>query len=191
MKKNLLLAIFGIIIFSCSSSKTRYFDDNNVEISRSRFKKILSEYKFFEIPGDSTDQKKLISREERGEISNRAILEKKLQEQINYTIDDSQPLVIIYYPETKPCNSTKSTEWIRRWYGELEEGLRQIVNIKPVYIYKSNEGLHDYNGIIKWNEDPKGRVERLFFEHHYPCESFVVISKDGDYISYFGEFAKE
>ncbi len=31
-------------------------------------------------------------------------------------------------------------------------------------------------------------IERLFFKYHYPCSSFVVISKNGDYISYFGEF---
>lgn len=179
---------------SCSSSKTTYFDNNNVEISKSKFKQILSEHEFFEIPGDSTNQKKLISREERGDISNRGILEKKLQEQINHNINSSQPLVIIYYPGKDPCNSTggsTNTNWIRRWYGELEDGLKQIGDIKPVYVYKSNEGLHNYNGIINWNKDPEGRVERLFFEHHYPCKSFVVISKDGDYISYFGEFAKE
>jgi hypothetical protein len=34
-------------------------------------------------------------------------------------------------------------------------------------------------------------VENLFFEHHYPCSSFAVISKNGDYISYFGEIGKE
>ena len=34
-------------------------------------------------------------------------------------------------------------------------------------------------------------IEQLFFKHHYPCSSFVVISSKGDYISYFGEFPKE
>src|SRR5690554_7472784 len=38
---------------------------------------------------------------------------------------------------------------------------------------------------------PYTTLFRSFFEYHYPCHSFVVISKDGNYISYFGEFMKE
>jgi hypothetical protein len=37
----------------------------------------------------------------------------------------------------------------------------------------------------------KPMAERLFFKYHYPCESFVVISKKGEFISYFGEYSKE
>jgi hypothetical protein len=51
--------------------------------------------------------------------------------------------------------------------------------------------LNKNDGILEWKKDSEGIVERLFFEHHYPCSSFVSISKNSDYISYFGEFGKE
>jgi hypothetical protein len=45
--------------------------------------------------------------------------------------------------------------------------------------------------VITWYKDPEQIIERLFFEHHYPCNSFVILSKDGNFISYFGEFGNE
>ncbi len=44
---------------------------------------------------------------------------------------------------------------------------------------------------MTWYKDPYGTIERLFFKYHYPCSSFVVLSKEGEFISYFGEFSKE
>lgn len=81
--------------------------------------------------------------------------------------------------------------WIKNWFNELENGLDKIAQIKPIYIYKDNEGLKKYKGIVEWKKDPNGTVEHHFFKHHYPCLSFTVISNTGNYISFFSEFAKE
>lgn len=198
MKKILLTLTFAILIYSCSATKivnnkTKYFDENNVEISKSKFDRIRSTNKLLDIPGDSTNHKKLILREKRGEINERRSLELLLENAANREIDSKKPIVIIYYPGKDSCNSSGTTnkEWIQSWYRQLEDGLNQVAEIKPLYIYKDNDGLRKYDGILDWNKDPEGTVERLFFEHHYPCISFVVISKDGNYISYFGEFGKE
>ncbi|WP_336071066.1 hypothetical protein [Mesoflavibacter sp. CH_XMU1404-2] len=198
MKKILQIAIIGILIHSCSATKTgkdgtRYFDENNVEISKSKFHKIRSTNKLLDIPGDSTNHKKLTLREKRGKITNRALLETLLEKEINQELDSTKPIVIIYYPGKDPCNSSGSAtkESRRNWFGQLEDGINQVAQTKPIYIYKDNDGLKKYDGILTWHKDPEGTVERLFFEHHYPCSSFVVISKNGDYISYFGEFGKE
>ncbi|WP_204346647.1 hypothetical protein [Psychroserpens algicola] len=198
MKKILLTLIFGALIYSCSttkigSDKTKYFDENSVEISKSKFNRIRSTNKLLDIPGDSANHKKLTLREKRGKINDRNSLELLLENTTNRELDSKKPIAIIYYPGKDPCNSSGTTnkEWIANWHEQLEEGLNQVAKIKPLYIYKVNDGLEKYNGILNWYNDPKGTVERLFFEHHYPCKSFVVISKDGDYISYFGEFGKE
>ena len=195
MKKILLTLTFGILIYSCSSSKigNKYFDENNVEISKSKFDRIRSTNKLLDIPGDSTNHKKLTLREKRGKITNRALLESLLEKEINQELDSTKPIVIIYYPGKDRCNSSGSAtkESRKNWYGQLEEGINQVAQTKPIYIYKDNDGLKKYDGVLTWHKDPEGTVERLFFEYHYPCSSFVVISKNGEYISYFGEFGKE
>ena len=194
MRKTLLSLAFGIIIYSCSSSKigTKYFNENNIEISKSKFEQIRSTNELLEIPGDSINHKKLTLREKRGKIKNRALLESLLEKEMNIELDSTKPLVIIYYPGKDRCNSSGSATKDSRkiWYGQLEDGIKQIAETKPIYIYKENDGLKKYDGILTWYKDPEGIVERLFFEYHYPCNSFVVISKDGNYISYFGEFGK-
>lgn len=198
MKKVLLTLIFGILIYACSSTKIgndkiKYFDENNIEISKSKFNRIRSTIKLLDIKGDSINHKKLTLREKRGKINDKKSFELLLEKELKLELDSNKPIVIIYYPGKDPCNSsgTSDKQWIESWYGQLEDGLNQVAQIKPIYIYKDNDGLKKYDGILEWKKDPEGIVERLFFEHHYPCSSFVAISKNGEYISYFGEFGKE
>lgn len=77
MKKILLTLTFGILIYSCSSSKIRnkYFDENNVEISKSKFYQIRSTSKLLDIPGDSANHKKLTLREKRWKNNKQSIIE--------------------------------------------------------------------------------------------------------------------
>ena len=63
-----------------------------------------------------------------------------------------------------------------------------MAEVSPIYICKNNSGLELYEGIRTWYKDPENIFERLFFKQHYPCGSFVVISKKGKFISYFGEY---
>lgn len=195
MKKVLLTSIIGILIYSCSATKpgkdnTRYFDENNVEISKSKFNRIRSTNKLLDIPGDSINHKKLTLREKRGKINDRESLELLLEKATSMELDSNKPIVIIYYPGKDPCNSSGIyvKEWMVNKYRQFEEDLNQIAEVKPIYIFKDNNGLQKYNGIISWNKDPEATIEKLFFRYHYPCMSFVVISKDGNYITRFGEF---
>jgi len=61
----------------------------------------------------------------------------------------------------------------------------------PIYTFKNYEGLKKYGKILKWNKDIGQTIENLFFQHHYPCSSFVIINNKGEYFSSFGEFGKE
>lgn len=198
MKKIQYLSICTILFCVCATSQTnsnetRYFDENNVEISELAFNKRLDTRQVFSIPGDSTNHKKLIEREKHGKISNRAGFKSLLEQATNSELDSNKPLVIIYYPGKDRCNSGDSVLTASRkfWFEDLEAGLKQIAKTAPIYIYKNNKGLKKYDGFITWYKDPEGMVEKLFFKHHYPCSSFVVISKEGKFISYFGEYSKE
>ncbi len=198
MKNILITVILGFLIQSCSPSKalddkTRYFDENNIEIGKSKFDEIRSTNKFLEIPGDSLNHKKLTSRGQRGQIDNRAALELALEQATQTSIDAGKPIVIMYYPGKDPCNSsgTPNPDLIKEWHDELEKGVYEMAKVKPIYIYKNNDGLKKYRGQLDWKKDPDGMIEKLFFKYHYPCTSFVVISKEGNFVSYFGEFGKE
>ncbi|WP_178988026.1 hypothetical protein [Winogradskyella schleiferi] len=198
MKKIVQIFIFGILVCSCSSTKVeqkklKYYNENGIEISRPEFNEILSTNNFLEIPGDSVNEKRLIYRENRGIIADRSILESLLETEIGKEIDSNKPIVIIYYPGKDRCNSRSSSDrnWIKNWHNELKNGLNQIAKVDPIFIYKDNNGLDKYSGIVNWKKDPEGIIENHFFKHHYPCLSFVVISKEGKYISFFGEFSKE
>jgi len=171
----------------------RYFDQKSVEISKSKFDEMRSSKKYLAVPGDSINHKKLIFREERGTINDRKALELLLERSFHREIDSTKALVIIYFTGKDRCNvsGTAGKGRIRYWYRQLENGLDKIAQIRPIYIYKDINGLEKYEGIINWHKDPEAVIEKLFFEHHYPCHSFVVISKDGDYISYFGEFGMD
>ncbi len=198
MKKVLFTLIFGILICSCSSTKkgknnTKFFDENNLEISKSKFNRIRTTNKLFVITGDSIHHKKLSLRKKEGKINDKKVLELLFEKELNQKLDPNKPIVIIYYPGKDSCNrsGTRNKESIQMWYLQLEEGIHAIAQVKPIYIYKDSDGLKEYDGILEWKKDPEGIVERLFFDNHYPCSSFVVISKNGEYLSYFGEFPKE
>ncbi len=201
MKKILLIIIIETLVCSCSVTKTehnemRYLDENNVEISKLKFNQIRSNNNslvWAYIKEGSLLYKKLTPRKERGKITNRPFLESLLEQTTNRELDSNKPIVIIYYPGKDPCNSsgTATRHSIKKWHKQLKEGINQIVRVKPIYIYKDNDGLEKSEKILDWHKDPKGTIERLFFKHHYPCSSFVVISKNGSYLSYFGEVLKE
>jgi hypothetical protein len=105
-------------------------------------------------------------------------------------LDSSKPIVIVFHPGNDPCHSsgTKNKVWIKDWFKDFESQVYKTVNVKPIYLYKKDEGLERYAGIINWHKDPKGLIENTFFNYHYPCGSYVIISPSGRYTSGFGEF---
>ena len=79
-KEILFISIIGIMMCSGSPYKTgitrlRYFDENNIEISKSKFNQIRSTNLLLDIQGDSAHHKRLILREEHEKITNRPFLE--------------------------------------------------------------------------------------------------------------------
>ena len=195
MRKILTLIISAILINSCSSLQRdfTYLDINNNEISKSKFRQKRSTNQYLDIQIDSLNQKKLIERTKTGKLENFEAYRSLVSNKTSEKIDNTKPLVIIYHPGKDACNSSGSAtkETLKNWYGTLEDGVQQLKANAPIYLYKEKEGLEKYDGILNWHKDPDGLTEKLFFKYHYPCSSFVVISSDGEYISYFGEFSKE
>ena len=197
MKNLLKIIVLSLILNACCSSKFKkkdysYFDENNVEIDKKTYKKKKETGGLLGFQLDSA-KLKLTAREKRGTLSNMPKFVETLEAGLNTTLDNNKPITIIFYPGEDHCNSVTSMriDYMKVWYSQLEDGLQQVAEIKPLYIYKDSKGIEDYDGLLDWKQDPNQFIEHLFFKHHYPCKSFVVISSKGDYISYFGEFPKE
>ena len=194
MRKILTLIISGILINSCSSQRDfTYLDIDNKEISRSKFRQKRSTNQYLDIQIDSLNQKKLIERTKTGKLENFEAYRSLVSNKTSVKLDNTKPLVIIYHPGKDACNSSGSAtkETLKNWHKTLEDGVQQLKANAPIYLYKEKEGLEKYDGVLNWHKDPDGLTEKLFFKYHYPCSSFVVISSDGEYVSYFGEFSKE
>lgn len=201
MKNKLPVLCLLLLIWNTSFSQVqevenneiKYFDENYKPITEEEYEKRRWEHRLMRIQGDSSHHKILSVREYHGILENRKILDSLLSSATNKVIDSSKTIVIIYYPGKDRCNSsglaTKSSA--RVWNRRLKKRLYKITGTEPVYIYKNKEGLEKYDGIVTWHKDPNGIIEKTFFKYHYPCQSFVAISKEGNFISLFGEFSKE
>lgn len=197
MKNRLLLiCILCSIIFSCSTSKReyKYLSAGDTEISRIQFRTDLATGNYLEVLNDSLNEKKLIERQTTGKIEDPEALKSILSSLSSLEEPNlSRPITIIYYPGKDPCNTAAFPyqDHLFNWFSQLEQGILEKNGNRPLYLYKNEEGLEKYNGIIKWKEDPDQIFEKQFFTSHYPCFSFVVISPQGNYIAYYGEFGKE
>lgn len=201
MKKTLRILIVTILMGSFSYSQNKkvennikYFDENYNPISKTVFDRGQWENRLLSIQGDSINHKILSLREYQGVLQNRKYLDSLLTSSTNKVIDSSKPLVIIYYPGKDPCNSGGSAtrRTIRSWYKKMEKGINKIEESNIIYVYKTKDGLYGKtDGFKEWIKDPKRTIETLFFKRHYPCSSFVVISENNEFVSYFGEFSKE
>ena len=206
MKKSIPLLITLVLLVSCKSKqetannniedtykKSRLYDQENNRISQSKFYNQLlknQDLSWAYVSNKTKFDKRLVAGQKNGVISNKATIIKQLNNTLNIDIASDKPVVIIYYPGKDPCNSGGAlTKGIRlKEQQDFEKKLFKLAQIKPIYLYKNTEGLADTNDITKWHQDPDGLIESLFFEFHYPCSSYLVISKDGEFSSKFGEF---
>ena len=153
MKKVLLKLIFVILIYSCSSTKigndkTKYFDDNNIEISKSKFNQIRSTKKLLDIPGDSVNHKKLTLRENRGKVNDRKALELLLEKGLNQELDSNKPV-----KEKWPCAISEFNKVGKETYRMLEKTAKYVLRALAIYLeldeYYFDNYIHNGNSILR------------------------------------------
>ncbi|HLS30373.1 MAG TPA: hypothetical protein VK021_05925 [Flavobacteriaceae bacterium] len=201
MKSTFRIFIIIVLISSFSYAQNKevddnikYFDESYNQISKTEFDDKKRGNRLLSIQGDSAHHKLLSLREYRGVLQNRKYVDSLLTSSTNKVIDSTKPLVIVYYPGKDPCNSsgTATRKTKRKWFKKMEKGINKIAASNIIYVYKTKDGLYGKNdGFKEWIKDPEQTIENLFFKRHYPCSSFVVIAENNEFITYFGEFAKE
>lgn len=199
MKKIGLFLILLLMFTACSStqtgnSKKKYFDADNQEIERKEFLELKKQRSFMEFPSENPRNRKLFRIETEGEIKNIQYIRDLLAKEYNFSQKASAPLVVIYYREKDPCNSSGgfvNKEWMREYKKQLEEGLSKIANIQTMYLYKEYDGLEIHKNLIPWQKDPSNFFYESFFNGYFACTGFVVIAEDGRYFSRSVEFNKE
>lgn len=188
-----MILVTSICIFlSCSAGKRSYtyLDETGEEITRGEFRKKLNSKDYLEINTDSQNEKKLVYRTNFGKMENLETFQNLLVNRFSQKPDFSKPVVIIYYPGEDQCNKAISNANLK-WYQEMEAGLEKRGTNIPLYLYKNNAGSVDIEEWLSYTKDPGGIVEKTFFNQPYPCASFVSISAEGNYVTYYGEFPKE
>ena len=106
------------------------------------------------------------------------------------SIDANKFIVIQWYPGKDPCNNplVGNSQWNRYNKGYLRK-LKKTFNHEMLWIYKNDENLEKHRkGKLNWLHDDKTFIERLFFKYHFGCGSFVVVSPEGNYIAFYGEY---
>ncbi|WP_185209497.1 hypothetical protein [Chryseobacterium sp. C3] len=185
--------IFLVLLLSSNyllSQKT-FFNDKNEMITQKEFDMWQEKQGNFKAYNDSLQFAKIVkTRLKKGKIETDKIIS-DLQKSLKISINKNNPTVIIYYPGKDPCNSSGIATQEERSlaYKMTEKLVNEITTSKVLYLYKNNEGLENMTK-VKWQKDPQGLIENIFFNYHYPCSSYVILYK-GSYRSYFGEFPIE
>ena len=181
MKKLVFFTLSLLLLASCKTNqngsskttqvtyrKSRLYDQENNRISQSKFYNQLlknQDLSWAYVSNKTKFDKRLVAGQKHGVISDKATIIKQLNNKLDINIASDKPIVIIYYPGKDPCNSSGSaTKQTRvKAQQDFEVKLYNLAQIKPIFLYS------------------------LFFEYHYPCSSYLVISKDGEFTSKFGE----
>ncbi|WP_235296248.1 hypothetical protein [Portibacter marinus] len=176
-----------------NKQEIKYFDPNYDPLTKEEFQYLLYNYPFLDVVGDSSHHMILVERKEGGIIKNMTLFDRILEEAVGQQFDASLPVVAIFYPGKDPCNSSgrATNRTMKKWYNEMERLIQKVHKANVIYVYADDKGLARRTGDRNWIEDPENLFRSSFFQRHYPCSSYVIITEEGQYSAYFGEFSKE
>ena len=104
--------------------------------------------------------------------------------------------MIDYNPGISTCNT--SNQGISSWNIYDSDYIRKLNKIHPsnhFWIYKPQSKValkYHHSQRIDWIQDPNEIVEKLFFPFGpISCYGLVIISENGNYISYHTEYGKQ
>lgn len=188
-----LIALFFNLSFS-QDKKTIFYDENNKVVSKFEYQRRANHFSNLSLnfENDTLIGSILIKRKIYGKLNDSIFTTLKKMFSLENELT-KELIVIIYYPGKDRCNNAreKMSPW-NIFDNDYLRKLNKIASNNHLWIYKNDEDLeYFYPKKVKWQADKDQFVEDLFFNNHYPCFSSVVLDKQGNYISYLGEFGKQ
>lgn len=189
MKKTSIITFLLCAMFCFSQKKTIYYNEAMAKISKEYFENHLDNSRNLHLAfeSDSLITNVLVTRKNYGKLSDPAfkVLKNSLSETSNF---DKNLIIIMFYPGEDPCNHREENSRRGFHVQPYLKKLKKINSFEHFWVYKSYGQLQYYQpDEINWQHDKEQTVEKLFFNYHYPCSSFVVLDKEGNYICYYGE----
>ncbi|MDC7996482.1 hypothetical protein [Gilvibacter sediminis] len=117
------------------------------------------------------------------------LLRKSLYERSGKELDRKTYLVIVYSPGMDKCLRTGNRSSIRASHRRLNAEIENLEATDIFYVYNKPEANNTYGKNINWIQDDPKTIQELFFPIHFPCGSFVLIDKKGNYYAFRGEYA--
>nr|WP_321222674.1 hypothetical protein [uncultured Psychroserpens sp.] len=193
----LFTSVFG---FTQTNSKPiYYYDVNGAQMSKedysiksSRYKSLDELYIPIALEKDTCYLAILKKRKNIGKLNTSQLENLFLNLNYNPNTSPKKFSIIQYHPGRDDCNNGryKSNGYEYNIYhrGYLKE-LKSIFDHNMFWIHKKDESIKFHKvKYINWRLDNNQFIEKLFFEYHYSCNSFVILNNlNGNYISILGE----
>jgi len=201
MFKNGFFTIYILILIvlhiSCSTNKInydgiKYCNELGEMISKAKYGKKIEKRTHFGIENNETKEYKLINRLQQGKTLIKDQLVEAFKTEYDLILDENKLIVLLYYPDNKEVLNYDlfRRNFMKKKYKDLEKKLKKIGSNEVLYIHNSKIKF-EQNEVVNWIPDPNGIVENTFFIYDQFGNSFVVISPNGEFISYYGEYANE
>lgn len=102
----------------------------------------------------------------------------------------SKVLLIYYYPAKTLSNSTGScnSSCTKNKYKQVDRRINKLEGTAVSYLKRPGADLGKYAEISNWKDDTYYLIERNFVPHPQLGNSFIVLSKNGNYEAYLGEY---
>lgn len=193
MKKYLLTLILICTTLSFFGQKKEYYvDDDLNSISKDEFNKKSDnelDYKLrFELESSFINVKVLRMKKGKIKLSLLDSIKVELSNSGNQKIDSDDKILINYYPGNDDCSTNGYKVNFKNLLDKYFKKVKKMKNVKQFFVYKTKDEIEKFGNLMKWCPDNNNLIEKNFFPISYPCGGFVIINKNGDYISQRGEY---
>lgn len=175
-----------------AQKKEIFINDDLAEITQVEFDEIEDLIHFYNMKFDldSLIINVKVLRTKKGRINHQKLdsIRTELSVSSGKTIPNNNLIIINYHHGLDRCNSTGVKSFIKEKYSRYLNRLKKIKNVSQFFMYKTPEGTKDYGSRLNWIEDKSGLIRKTFLPIPYPCGSYVIIDKDGNYLVQKGEY---
>lgn len=191
MKRILIFFFLSTLYNSFGQTKEIYLNDDLKSISESEFNETTKELTYnLKFDLDTLIVNIKVLRVKKGIISKQKLdsIKVNLSESSGKEINESDIIIINYFPGLDRCNSGTGSSFLREKYSRYLRKINKNEDVSQFFVYKTIEGTKKYGRKLEWIPDNGNLIEKTFFPIHYNCGSFALIDENGNYYLTKGEY---